>query len=43
MDTVVRHEDAERFLEEVRRDDAELAERLRVEPVELEAENGSAD
>jgi hypothetical protein len=30
-------EDAERFLEDVRRDDAELAEWLRVESVELDA------
>jgi len=32
-----RREDAEPFLEEVRSDDAEQAERLPVEPVELDA------
>jgi hypothetical protein len=37
VETFVRRDDAERFLEDVRRDDAELAERLRVEPVELDA------
>ncbi len=37
VETFVRREDAERFLEEVRADDAELADRLRVEPVELDA------
>ncbi len=37
VETFVRREDAERFLEDVRRDDAELAEWLRVEPVELDA------
>ena len=37
IDTFVRREDAERFLEEVRADDAELGERLRLEPIELEA------
>ena len=31
----MRREDAERFLEEVGDDDAELAETLRLEPVEL--------
>jgi len=31
-------EDAEQFIEEIRRDDAELAESLHIEPVELEAE-----
>ncbi|MDQ3867094.1 MAG: hypothetical protein M3304_09780 [Actinomycetota bacterium] len=33
----VRREDAERFLEEVQADDPELADRLRLEPVELDA------
>ena len=37
VETLVHREDAERFLDGVRRDDAELAERLRVEPVELDA------
>lgn len=37
VETFVRGEDAERFLENVRRNDAELAERLRIEPVELDA------
>jgi Tic22-like family protein len=32
----VRCEHAERFLEDVRADERELAERLRLEPVELE-------
>jgi hypothetical protein len=32
----VRREDAERFLGNVRADEPELAERLRLEPVELE-------
>jgi hypothetical protein len=41
VETFVRREDAERFLEEVRRDDAELAERLRVQPVELDAGQNS--
>jgi hypothetical protein len=31
-----RREDAERFLENVRTDEAELAEQLRLEPVKLE-------
>jgi hypothetical protein len=35
-------EDAERFLENVRRDDAGLAERLRFEPVELDARRPKA-
>ncbi len=33
----VRREQAERFLEDVRADEPELAERLRLEPVELDA------
>jgi hypothetical protein len=33
----VRREDAERFIEEVRRDEPELAESLRIEERELEA------
>ena len=37
VETFVRREDAERFLEEIRREDAELAERLRVEPIRLDA------
>jgi hypothetical protein len=37
VDTFVRREDAERFLEEVRGDDPVLAELLRLEPVELDA------
>jgi hypothetical protein len=32
----VRREQAERFLEDVRGDEPELAERLRLEPVELD-------
>jgi hypothetical protein len=34
----VRREQAERFLEDVRADPPELAERLRIEPVELQAQ-----
>jgi hypothetical protein len=37
VETFVRCEDADRFLEEIRLDDAELAERVRVEPVEFDA------
>jgi hypothetical protein len=37
VETFVRREDAEPFLEEVRGDDPELAELLRLEPVELYA------
>ncbi len=37
VDTFVRREDAERFLAEVRADDPELADRLRLEPIELES------
>ncbi len=37
VDTFVRREDAERFLADVQRDDPELADRLRLEPVELDA------
>ena len=37
VDTFVRREDAERFREEVRRDDPPLAELLRLEAVELDA------
>ena len=33
----IRREDAERFIEEVRGDDPELAEKLRIEERELEA------
>jgi hypothetical protein len=33
----IRHEDAGRFIDEVREDDSELAELRRVEPVELRA------
>jgi hypothetical protein len=36
-ETFIRREDAERFLEEVRRDDPELATFLRIEERELEA------
>ena len=36
VELFVRREDAERFLEEVRDDDSELAELLRLEPVELD-------
>ena len=35
--TFVRREDAERFIEEVRRDDPELASYLRIEERELDA------
>lgn len=37
LDLFVRREDAERFLEDVQGDDAELVETLRLEPVELDA------
>ena len=37
VELFVRRADAETFLEEVRADDAELAELLRLEPVELAA------
>ena len=37
VDTFVRREDAERFIEEVRGDDPELASYLRIEERELEA------
>ena len=37
VETFIRLEDAERFVEAVRRDEAELAEHLRIEERELEA------
>jgi hypothetical protein len=37
VETFVRREDAERFIEDVRGDDPELASRLRIEERELEA------
>ena len=37
IDVFVRREDAERFIEEIRGDDPELAEQLRIEERELEA------
>jgi hypothetical protein len=37
LDVFVRREDAERFIEEVRRDEPELASNLRIEERELEA------
>ena len=37
LETFIRREDAERFIEEVRRDDPELARNLRIEERELEA------
>ena len=37
VETFVRREDAERFIEEVRGDDPELASHLRIEERELEA------
>ena len=37
VESFVRREDAQVFLEEVRADDAELAELLRLEPVEPDA------
>ena len=37
LELVVRREDAERFIEEVRGDDSELAKPLRIEERELEA------
>ena len=37
VDLFVRREDAERSLEEVREDDADLAEALRLEQIELDA------
>ena len=37
VETFIRHEDAERFVEEVRGDEPELAKHLRIEERELEA------
>jgi hypothetical protein len=37
IELFVRREDAERFLDDVRADEPELAERLGLEPVELDA------
>jgi hypothetical protein len=37
VETFIRREDAEPFVEEVRRDDPEVAEKLRIEERELEA------
>ena len=37
VETFIRREDAERFIEEVRGDDPELASNLRIEERELEA------
>jgi Tic22-like family len=37
VETFVRRDDAERFLGNVRADDSELAERLRIEPIVLDA------
>ena len=37
IETFIRHEDAKRFIEEVRGDDPELASYLRIEERELEA------
>lgn len=37
VETFIRREDAERFIEEVRGDDAEVASHLRIERRELEA------
>ena len=37
LDVYVRREDAERFIEEIRRDEPELAKPLRIEERELEA------
>jgi hypothetical protein len=37
IETFIRREDAERFVEEVRGDDPELASNLRIEKCELEA------
>jgi hypothetical protein len=37
IELFVRREDAEAFLEDVRQDDAELAEQLQLEAVELDA------
>jgi hypothetical protein len=37
LDVFIRREDAERFIEEVKRDDPELAKPLRIEERELEA------
>jgi Tic22-like family protein len=36
IEVFVRREDAERFLEQVSRDDPELASQLRLEPIELD-------
>ena len=41
VEVFVRREDAERFIEEVRGDEPELAEQLRIEERELEAGRGS--
>jgi len=40
VEVLVRRQDADRFLAEVRADEPELAERLRLEPVELDAFEG---
>lgn len=40
IETFIRREGAERFIEEVRGDDSELAKRLRIEERELEAGPG---
>lgn len=37
VELFIRRGDADRFLDEVRRDELELAERLRIEPVESDA------
>ena len=37
VETFIRREDAERFIDEVRRDEPELASHLRIEERELEA------
>jgi hypothetical protein len=37
VDVFIRREDADRFIEDVRRDEPELAARLRIEPTELDA------
>ena len=41
IDTFVRHENAEKFIDEIRSDDPELASYLRIEERELEASGAS--
>ena len=41
LEVFIRREDAERFIEEVRGDDPEVAEKLRIEERELKRRGGS--